>query len=123
MSCLNTNADFRPAQYNISIWKSNTWSQIFLLTANTVPINLSTATVEIQIRKKLTSTNAELTLTEATGGGITVGGLNSNMITINKDIDLAAGTYVYDMAVEFSNTNIKTYIWGNFIVYQDITQL
>jgi hypothetical protein len=123
MSCISTNADFRPAQYNISIWKSNTWSQIFLLTANTVPINLSTATVKIQIRKTITSTNAELTLTEAVGGGITVGGINSNMITINKDIDLAAGNYVYDMAVEFSNTNIKTYIWGNFIVYQDITQL
>jgi hypothetical protein len=122
MSCLSTNADFRPAQYNISIWKSNTWSQIFLLTANTVPINLSTATVEIQIRKKITSTNAELTLTE-NGGGIVVGGVNNNMITINKDIDLDAGNYVYDMAVQFSNSNIKTYIWGNFIVYQDITQL
>lgn len=121
MSCLSTNADFRPAQYNISIWKSNTWSQIFLLTANTVPINLSTATVEIQIRKKINSTTAELTLTE-NGGGIVVGGVNNNMITINKDIDLEAGNYVYDMAVQFSNTNIKTYIWGNFIVYQDITQ-
>jgi hypothetical protein len=92
------------------------------LTANTVPINLSTATVEIQIRKKITSTNAELTLTE-NGGGIVVGGVNNNMITINKDIDLDAGNYVYDMAVQFSNSNIKTYIWGNFIVYQDITQL
>jgi hypothetical protein len=45
------------------------------------------------------------------------------MITINKDINLAAGNYVYDMAVKFSNTNIKTYIWGNFIVYQDITNI
>ena len=121
MSCISTNADFRPAQYNISIWKSNTWSQIFLLTANTVPIDLSTANVEIQIRKTINSTNAELTLTE--GSGITVGGINNNMITINQDIDLNAGTYVYDMAVQFSNTNIKTYIWGSFVVYQDITQL
>jgi hypothetical protein len=123
MSCISTNADFRPAQYNISIWKSNTWSQIFLLTANTVPINLSAATVEIEIRKTINSSNVELTLTELAGGGITVGGVNNNMITINKDINLAAGNYVYDMAVKFSNTNVKTYIWGNFIVYQDITQI
>ena len=123
MSCISTNADFRPAQYNISIWKTNTWSQIFLLTANTVPINLSTATVEIEIRKTINSSNVELTLTELAGGGITVGGVNNNMITINKDINLAAGNYVYDMAVKFSNTNIKTYIWGNFIVYQDITNI
>lgn len=92
------------------------------MTANTVPINLSTAAVEIEIRKTITSTNVELTLTES-GGGITVGGVDNNMITINKDINLAAGNYVYDMAVKFSNTNIKTYIWGNFIVYQDITNI
>jgi hypothetical protein len=122
MSCISTNADFRPAQYNISIWKTNTWSQIFLLTANTVPIDLSTAAVEIEIRKTISSTTVDLTLTEG-GGGITVGGANNNMITINKDINLAAGNYVYDMAVKFSNTNIKTYIWGNFIVYQDITNI
>ena len=122
MSCISTNADFRPAQYNISIWKTNTWSQIFLLTANTVPIDLSTAAVEIEIRKTITSSTVELTLTEG-GGGITVGGQNNNMITINKDINLTAGNYVYDMAVKFSNNNIKTYIWGNFIVYQDITNI
>ena len=92
------------------------------MTANTVPIDLSTAAVEIEIRKTITSTTVELTLTEG-GGGITVGGQNNNMITINKDINLAAGNYVYDMAVKFSNTNIKTYIWGNFIVYQDITNI
>lgn len=92
------------------------------MTANTVPINLSAAVVKIEIRKTITSSTVELTLTEG-GGGITVGGQYNNMITINKDIDLAAGNYVYDMAVEFSNTNIKTYIWGNFIVYQDITNI
>lgn len=92
------------------------------MTANTVPIDLSTAEVEIEIRKTITSSTVELTLTEG-GGGITVGGQNNNMITINKDINLAAGNYVYDMAVKFSNTNIKTYIWGNFIVYQDITNI
>ena len=92
------------------------------MTANTVPIDLSTAAVEIEIRKTITSSTVELTLTES-GGGITVGGQNNNMITINKDINLAAGNYVYDMAVKFSNTNIKTYIWGNFIVYQDITNI
>ena len=92
------------------------------MTANTVPIDLSTAAVEIEIRKTITSTTVDLTLTEG-GGGITVGGQNNNMITINKDINLTAGNYVYDMAVKFSNTNIKTYIWGNFIVYQDITNI
>lgn len=122
MSCLSTNADFRPAQYNISIWRNDTWSQVMVITANDVPVSLVGAEVEIQVRKKPNSTDAEMTLTE-NNGGITVGGVNNNQITINYPVDIAAGTYVYDMVVLFPNGNEKTYIWGNFIVYEDITKL
>lgn len=122
MSCLSTNADFRPAQYNISIWRNDTWSQVMVITANDVPVSLVGAEVEIQVRKKPNSTDAEMTLTEQ-NGGITVGGVNNNQITINYPVDIAAGTYVYDMVVLFPNGNEKTYIWGNFIVYEDITKL
>jgi hypothetical protein len=123
MSCAQSNADFKPANYNIQIWRNDTWSQVFLLTANTVPINLTGAEVEIQVRKRPNSETAELTLTELAGGGITVGGVNNNQITLNKQVDIAAGSYVYDMAILFPNGNEKTYIWGNFIVYEDITKL
>jgi hypothetical protein len=123
MSCAQSNADFKPANYNIQIWRNDTWSQVFLLTANTVPISLVGAEVEIQVRKRPNSETAELTLTELAGGGIVVGGVNNNQITINKQVDIAAGSYVYDMAILFPNGNEKTYIWGNFIVYEDITKL
>jgi hypothetical protein len=123
MSCAQSNADFKPANYNIQIWRNDTWSQVFLLTANTVPISLVGAEVEIQVRKRPNSETAELTLTELAGGGIVVGGVNNNQITINKQVDIAAGTYVYDMVVLFPSGNEKTYIWGNFIVYEDITKL
>ncbi len=122
MACAQTNADFRPANYNIQIWQNDTWSQVLTLTANLVPISLVGADVKIQIRKKPNSTNAELTLTE-TNGAITVGGVNNNQITINYKITIASGTYVYDMTVLFPNGNEKTYIWGNFIVYEDITKI
>jgi hypothetical protein len=122
MSCLSTNADFRPAQYNISIWRNDTWSQVMVITANDVPVSLVGSEVEIQVRKKPNSDTAEMTLTEQ-NGGITVGGVNNNQITINYPVDIAAGTYVYDMVVVFPNGNEKTYIWGNFIVYEDITKI
>jgi len=121
MSCNPSNADFRPANYNIQIWQNNTWSQILQLTANTVPIDLTGALVEIQIRTRPTSTTALLTLTS--GHGLTVGGLNHNQITINQAVSISAGSYVYDLTIQFPNQNVKTYIWGNFIVFQDITQL
>lgn len=122
MSCLSTNADFRPAQYNISIWRNDTWSQVMVITANDIPVSLVGSDVEIQVRKKPNSDTAEMTLTEQ-NGGITVGGVNNNQITINYPVDIAAGTYVYDMVVVFPNGNEKTYIWGNFIVYEDITKI
>jgi hypothetical protein len=74
MACAQTNADFRPANYNIQIWQNDTWSQVLTLTANLLPISLVGADVKIQIRKKPNSTTAELTLTE-TNGAITVGGV------------------------------------------------
>lgn len=122
MSCLSTNADFRPAQYNISIWRNDTWSQVMVITANDVPVSLVGSEVEIQVRKTANAATAAMTLTE-TNGGITVGGVNNNQITINYPVDIAAGSYVYDMVVLFPNGNEKTYIWGNFIVYEDITKL
>jgi hypothetical protein len=122
MACAQTNADFRPANYNIQIWRNDTWSQVFLLTANNLPISLVGADVKIQVRKKPNSSTADLTLTE-TNGGITVGGANNNQITLNYKITIEAGTYVYDMVVLFANGNEKTYIWGNFIVYEDITKI
>jgi hypothetical protein len=116
MSCNNTTADFRPAQYNIQIWRNDTWSQILLLTANSVG-----SQCEIQVRKYANSTDAALTLT--VGSGITLGGVNNNMITINQAVDIDAGNYVYDMTIVFPNGNEKTYIWGTFIVYDDITKI
>ncbi len=92
------------------------------ITANDVPVDLTGSEIEIQVRKKPNSTDAELTLTEQ-NGGITVGGVDDNQITINYPVDIAAGTYVYDMVVVFPNGNEKTYIWGNFIVYEDITKI
>jgi hypothetical protein len=123
MACANTNADFRPANYNIQIWRNDTWSQVFQLTANEVPIDLTGSYIEIQVREYPDSSSAKLTLDNETNGGITIGGLNNNQIYINKAVDMNAGTYVYDMVVQFPNGNEKTYIWGNYIVYEDITKI
>lgn len=123
MACANTNADFRPANYNIQIWRNDTWSQVFQLTANEVPIDLTGSYIEIQVREYPDSSSAKLTLDNEDNGGIIIGGLDNNQIYINKAVDVNAGTYVYDMVVQFPNGNEKTYIWGNFIVYEDITKI
>jgi hypothetical protein len=111
--------DYRPATYNVKLPKGNTWQSVFLLYKDSVPINLSTAEVRAQIRRKATSTTAEVTLTEA--DGITVGGASNNQITFSKRINIAAGNYVWDLLV-ISGGVYKTYVGGKFEMVEEVTE-
>ena len=122
MSCNNsTSADLRPAQYNVNIWRNDTWSQTFAILADVTPVDLSGSTILIQVRPTPTSASVELTLSTA-NSSISIGGVDRNQITLNKKVEVAAGSYVYDMNVTFPSGEVKTYIWGNFIVQEDITK-
>ncbi len=123
MSCsTSTSADLRPAQYNVKIWRNDTWSQTFAILADTTPVDLTGCTILIQVRPAPASASVVLTLTSA-NSSISIGGANRNQITLNKIVDVAAGSYVYDMNVTFPSGEVKTYIWGNFIVQEDITKV
>lgn len=121
MSCNNSNADFRPGQYNIQIWKNDTWSNTFALLIDTTPVDLTGAVVEIQVRQTPAGTTAFLTL--GIGTGITITGAENNEINVSALVDIVAGSYVYDIAVQFQDLTEKTYVWGTFIVYEDITKI
>ena len=121
MSCNSTSADLRPAQYNVKIWRNDSWAQVFAILADTTPIDLSGSTILIQVRPTPSSTEVALTLS-TTDSSIGIGGVDSNQITLNKIVDIAAGNYVYDMNVTFPSGEVKTYLWGNFIVTEDISK-
>jgi hypothetical protein len=121
MSCNSTSADLRPAQYNVKIWRNDSWAQTFALLADTTPIDLSGSTILIQVRPAPASATIALTLSTA-DSSISIGGANRNQITLNKKVDVTAGSYVYDMNVTFPSGEVKTYIWGNFIVQEDISK-
>ena len=111
--------DQRPARYNIKLWKGNTWLNTFKVFKDNVPVNLSAAEVRIQLRKKPTSTTAEVTLTES--DGITVDGVSNNEITVSKRINIAAGDYYWDLLV--INAGVyTTYLWGKFEITEEITE-
>lgn len=110
--------NFLPATYNIKLTKGNTWETQFTVFKDSVPVNLSAAEVRIQIRRKATSTSAEVTITEA--DGITVGGVSNNVITVSRRVNIAAGDYVWDLLV--INAGIyKTYVGGKFQVVEEVT--
>ena len=122
MSCnSSTSADLRPAQYNVKLWRNDTWSQTFRVLADTTPVVLTGCEIEIQVRKTASSATAELTLS-TTDGSISIGGIDNNQITLNKIMAVAADNYVYDMNVKFLSGEVKTYIWGTLLVQEDITK-
>jgi hypothetical protein len=122
MSCnTSTTADLRPAQYNVKIWRNDSWSQVFAILADTTPVDLSGSTILIQVRPTPSSTTISMTLSSA-NSSISIGGVSRNQITLNKKVDVAAGSYVYDMNVTFPSGEVKTYLWGNFIISEDISK-
>jgi hypothetical protein len=57
------------------------------------------------------------------GSGITVGGAGNNVITISKIISIqTGGKYYYDLQATFADGTVQTYLRGQFIVTEDITQ-
>jgi len=115
-------ADLRPAQYNVQIWRNDTWSQVFTITSNSVPVSLLGCTIVIQVRKTASASSIDLSLS-TTDSSITIGGTNNNQITLKKIVNIAAGNYLYDMNVTFPSGIVKTYIWGSFLVQEDITKI
>jgi Ethanolamine utilization protein EutJ (predicted chaperonin) len=112
--------DFRPGKNDIQIWRNDTWRQTFVLTQNSVAINLTGATITIQVRK---GCDGVLALSASTGGnGVTIAGAGNNEITVNKLVNIAKGKYVYDINVVFSSGYVRTYLEGDFIVYEDVTK-
>jgi hypothetical protein len=122
MSCSTTTADLRPAQYNVQIWRNDSWSQIFTIIADSVPVNLTGCTITIQVRKTASASTIDLTLSTS-DSSITIGGVSNNQITLNKKVTIAAGSYLYDMNVSFPSGVVKTYVWGSFFVQEDITKI
>ena len=122
MSCSSSTADFRPAQYNIQLWRNDTWAQTFAITANNVAVDLSGSTITIQVRKTANAPAVDLSLSTG-GNGITISGVGNNLIVLNKVVNIAAGNYLYDMNVTFPSGVVKTYVWGTFLVQEDITKI
>lgn len=121
MSCNNTNgADLRPSQYNVSIWRNDTWSQTFSIRSNGEPMDLRGSQVKIQIRKKAGDQHNLLEL--SLDNGISLIGNDFNQIYLHKKVEIASGNYVYDINVTYPNGDVKTLVWGNFFVQEDVTK-
>lgn len=112
--------DLRPVKFDIKCWKNDTLSLSYEMKVNDVPLDLSGATVRLQVRP--TAGSNTLTLSITNGNGINITGTDHNIIAISKLITIASGDYVYDLEVAFANGEVKTYVHGSFKVSEDVTK-
>ena len=106
-----------PGTLDITCYKGDTLYKTLTFTdGNGDPMDLSTATVTMQVRARAGET-ALIDITEA--DDLTV---SSNTVVIQHDVTIDKGTYKWDMQFVFASGIRRTYVGGAFIVEDDITR-
>ena len=112
--------------HKITAEKGATFSQPFTWKINSNPVNLTGYTARMKVRdpKRAPSVNQILSLTSATGGGITLGGVAGTIIvTVSATImeSIVAAKYVYDLELESPDGTVTRLLNGPFIVLDEVT--
>jgi hypothetical protein len=113
-------------KYNISIEQGVSWSKVLTLKngAGTV-INLTGYSARMQARRKIADTAASISLTSATGGGITMGTTSGTItlaLTAAATALLSVGDYVYDLELVYPDTTVKRLLEGRLEVVGEVTR-
>jgi hypothetical protein len=108
---------------NFTHIKGDTFNEVpFELKINGSAVNLTGATIKMQLKKCATDTTPALSLTSVSSAGITITNAASGLFKINTQIiNIEAWNYIYDMQFTFSSGEVKTYINGQFTITQDVT--
>jgi hypothetical protein len=109
---------------NFTHTKGDTFSEVaFEIKKNTVAINLTGATIRMQLRKNYSDVTPTLSLTSAGSAGITITTAASGLFKINAQIiDIEVYNYVYDIQFTLSTGEVRTYVKGGFNVTPEVTR-
>lgn len=112
--------------HKITAEKGATFSQPFTWKINSNAVNLTGYTARMKVRdpKRAPSVNQIVSLTSASGGGITLGGAAGTItVTISATTmeSIVAGKYVYDLELESGDGTVTRLLNGPFIVLDEVT--
>ena len=95
---------------------------LFTLTLNGVAIDLTGATIIMDLRLTKTGTSVKR-FTSVADEHITISATPTDgTFTFNDQIiDVDAADYFYDIQITFADDTVKTYIYGRWTVIQDVT--
>jgi|688.fasta_scaffold1162827_1 hypothetical protein len=109
-------SDSLPVLLDFNVYQDDTMKRTIRLKdkATGQPVDLTNAAVKMQVRTPDLQT---VVLTIETGNGITI---VDSSIQIQKDVDIDAGEYVYDLQV-VKDSVTTTYLKGGYFVTQNVT--
>ena len=104
--------------------KGDTFDEVaFQLNINDAAVNLTGATIRMQLRKNYSDTAAALSLTSVASAGITITNASAGQFKINTQIiDIPVYNYVYDIQITLSSGVVKTYVQGGFNITNEVTR-
>ena len=104
--------------------KGDTFDEVaFQLKINDAAVNLTGATIKMQLRKNYTDTSAALSLTSVSSAGITITDAETGQFKINSQIiDIEVYNYVYDIQITLASGVVKTYVQGGFNITNEVTR-
>ena len=108
---------------NFSTKRGDTFDEVlFELKKDNVAINLTGATIRMQLRKA-PGGPVFLNLTSVSSAGITITDATAGKFKINSTIiNLEANVYLYDIEIAFASGEVRTWVSGQFTVLNDITR-
>jgi hypothetical protein len=108
---------------NFSTKRGDTFDEVlFELKKDGVAINLTGATIHMQLRKAAGGP-VFLNLISTASAGITITDAVAGKFKINTTIiNLEANVYLYDIEITFSTGEVRTWVSGQFTVLNDITR-
>jgi hypothetical protein len=109
---------------NFTHTKGDTFNEgAFEVKKNGTAIDLTGATIRMQLRKQYEDVTPALSLTSASSAGITITNAASGLFKINAQIiNIEVFNYVYDIQFTLSTGEVKTYVKGGFNVTPEVTR-
>lgn len=121
-------------KYNLTMWQGSTFGlTITVKNANNTVQNITNYSARMQIRPSYDSGTVTESLTSS-NGEITIEGASGNVIlqlaatrTANISVDMTNGkpprsTYVYDLELIDTNSAVSKLIYGDVVVYGEVTR-
>jgi hypothetical protein len=107
---------------NFTHIKGDTFDEVaFSIKINNVDLDLTGATIKMQL-KKTSNSSASLSFTSAASAGITITNPSGGLFKINEQIiDIEVFNYAYDIQLTLASGIVKTYVSGTFNITKEIT--